>query len=98
MKTAFILIALPALFLMTAGSALAGDTQSVILEVEGMTCRICPSAVKKAISRVEGVKKVEVSFKEKEARVEYEGGKATVTDMIKAVEGVGFKASKAKGD
>lgn len=97
MKTVSILIALLVFFFMFEDPVLAKDTKSVTLKVEGMTCRLCAPAVKKALERVEGVRAAEVNFKKKEAYVEYEEGKATVEDMIKAVEGVGFKARAVKG-
>ena len=37
-------------------------TQTVTLSVPGMTCSACPITVKKAISKVEGVSKVDVTF------------------------------------
>lgn len=49
--------------------------QTVVMELKGMTCSLCPLAVKKSISSVEGVKDIEVS---------YEKGKAwlTVEDSV----------------
>ncbi|HCP6936041.1 TPA: cation transporter, partial [Escherichia coli] len=37
-------------------------TQTVTLAVPGMTCAACPITVKKALSKVEGVSKVDVGF------------------------------------
>src|SRR2546427_1595103 len=37
-------------------------TQTVTLSVPGMTCSTCPIIVKKAISKVEGVSKIDVTF------------------------------------
>jgi len=42
-------------------------TQTVTLSVPGMTCAACPITVKKAISKVEGVSKTDVSFDKREA-------------------------------
>ncbi len=36
-------------------------TQTVTLSVPGMTCSACPITVKKAISKVDGVSKVDVT-------------------------------------
>ncbi len=91
-------LALLVFVFMTMSSVTAGGMESITLDIEGMTCRICARAVKKALSNVEGVKEVEVSFKEKEAHVKYEGGKGRVEEMIKAVEKVGFKAKESKED
>ena len=42
-------------------------TQTVTLAVPGMTCAACPITVKKALSKVEGVSKVDVGFEKREA-------------------------------
>jgi mercuric ion binding protein len=46
-----------------------GRHQTVTLSVPGMTCSACPITVKKAISKVEGVSKVDVTFETREAVV-----------------------------
>lgn len=75
----------------------AGELKSVTLKVDGMTCSLCVTAVKKALSRIEGVKAVRVSLEKKEAVVEYDEGKTNVQEMIKAVDGAGYKASVTGG-
>ena len=42
------------------------------------------------------MKKAEVSFKEKKAVVYYDAGKASVDQMIQAVQRVGFRAFEKK--
>ena len=42
-------------------------TQTVTLLVTGMTCASCPITIKKALNKVEGVKKIEINLEEKEA-------------------------------
>ncbi|MBI5631993.1 MAG: cation transporter [Nitrospirae bacterium] len=80
-----------------ANPLFAGETKSVTLKVEGMTCTLCPKMVKKALSGIEGVKAVQVSFEKKEAFVEYDEGKTNVQEMIKVVDGAGYKASVSTG-
>ncbi|ECC6429650.1 mercury resistance system periplasmic binding protein MerP, partial [Escherichia coli] len=46
-------------------------TQTVTLAVPGMTCAACPITVKKALSKVEGVSKVDVGFEKREAVVTF---------------------------
>jgi len=50
--------------------------------------------VRRALEGLEGVKKAGVSFKKKEAIVYFEEGKATVDEMVRAVEKVGFRATE----
>ena len=60
------------------------------LKVEGMSCNHCVMAVKKALLKVPGVERAEVSLEKGEAWVE---GKAEVETLIRAVEEEGYKAS-----
>ena len=48
----------------------------------------------RALEGLNGVKKAEVSFSEKEAIVYFEEGKATVDEMVRAVRKVGFRATE----
>ena len=59
------------------------------LKVEGMTCDHCVMAVKKALSRVPGVERAEVSLERGEALVE---GNADPKALIQAVEAEGYQA------
>jgi copper chaperone len=59
------------------------------LKVEGMTCNHCVMAVKKALSRVPGVERAEVSLERGEALVE---GNADPKALIRAVEEEGYRA------
>ena len=52
-------------------------TQTVTLSVPGMTCSTCPITVKKAISKVEGVSKIDVTFETREAVVTFDDAKGT---------------------
>jgi len=58
------------------------------LKVEGMTCNHCVMAVKKALSRVPGVERAEVSLERGEALVE---GNADPKALIRAVEEEGYQ-------
>jgi len=69
-------------------------TKMVTLKVEGMTCDACAISVKTALKGVEGVKEAKVSYEKGEAQVEYIEGKATVNQMIEAVNKIGYKASR----
>ena len=71
-------------------------TQRVTLSVPGMTCPACPFTIKTALSRVDGVRDVTVSFDKKEATVTFDDAKTSVTGLTKATEDAGF-ASTAKG-
>ena len=68
-------------------------TQTVTLSVPGMTCAACPITVKKAISKVDGVSKTDVSFDKREAVVTFDDTKTNVQKLTKATEGAGYPSS-----
>jgi mercuric ion binding protein len=63
-------------------------TQTVTLSVPGMTCSACPITVKKAISKVDGVSKVDVT--RREAVVTFDDAKTSVQKLTKATEDAGY--------
>ncbi|RBW70169.1 copper chaperone CopZ [Bacillus taeanensis] len=60
------------------------------LNVQGMTCGHCKSAVTNALKELEGVKNVEVDLQAGKANVEYEEGKVSEESMKEAVEDQGY--------
>ena len=68
-------------------------SQTVTLAVPGMTCAACPFTVKKALSRVEGVSKAEVSYENREAIVSFDDSKTSVEALTSASENAGYPAS-----
>lgn len=89
MKTFLASVALAAA-LMTPAWA---DTQTVTLSVPGMTCAACPITVKKALTRVDGVQKVEVSYEQLAAVVTFDDAKTTVEALTRATENAGYPSS-----
>lgn len=71
-------------------------SKTVTLSVANMTCAACPITVKKALSRVEGVEKIEVSYESKEAVVTYDDAKTNVEALAKATEGAGYPSEVKK--
>ena len=68
-------------------------TQTVTLAVPGMTCAACPITVKKALTKVDGVTKAEVSFENREAIVTFDDAKTNVQALTKATEDAGYPSS-----
>lgn len=58
-----------------------------------MVCPACPVTVKKALQKVDGVSKAEVSFERKEAVVTFDDTKTNEQELVKATERVGFPSS-----
>ena len=70
--------------------------KTVTLSVPGMNCATCPITVKKAISKVEGVSKVNVTFETREAVVTFDDAKTSVQKLTKATEDAGYPSSVKK--
>ena len=68
-------------------------TQTVTLSAPSMTCPACPITVKKAISKVEGVSKVDVTFETREAVVTFDDAKTSVQKLTKATADAGYPSA-----
>ena len=82
-----------------SSSALAA-IKTVTLSVPGMYCAVCPITVKKALQKVPGVSKVDVSLEKKEASVTFDDAKANIDNIQEATFEAGYpsevKGAKAK--
>jgi len=83
MKKLLVLSTIMILFLASAIAAAA--EQNVVMEIKGMTCDVCTVAIKKALTGVQGVKSVKVSFEEKKAAlvVDQSVTDGMLTDAVK---------------
>jgi mercuric transport protein len=79
--------------LATSTIAPAVDPKTVTLRVEGMTCGGCVIAVRRVLTRLEGVKKTQVSYEKQRAVVTYDPAKVSVEQMIAAIKTLGYKAT-----
>lgn len=72
------------------------ETKTVTLSVPGMSCAACPITVRKALTKVEGVEKAEVSYEKKEAVVTYDGAKTNVEALKEASKNAGYPATEKR--
>ena len=68
-------------------------TKTVTLSVPGMTCAACPITVKKALTKVDGVQKAEVSYEKREAVVTFDDAKTNADTLTKATANAGYPSS-----
>ncbi len=68
-------------------------TKTVTLSVPGITCAACPITVKKALTKVDGVQKAEVSYEKREAVVTFDDAKTSAEALTKATENAGYPAT-----
>lgn len=89
MKKLIVFVALASALITPAWAA----TQTVTLSVPGMTCAACPFTVKRALTKVDGVQKVEVSYEKLAAVVTFDDTKTTVEALTKATENAGYPSA-----
>ncbi len=98
-KTIFLVLSIVSgLFLMQAVQAespvqVQSNSQSVTLDVQNMTCAMCPITIRKALQRVEGVRSAKVDFGTKTATVTFDPQKTNIETLIKATTNVGYPAT-----
>jgi mercuric ion binding protein len=78
--------------LLAAPQCAFAKQQTVSLNVPTMDCATCPITIKAALSKVPGVAKVKVSYEKREAVIVYDDAQASVADLKKATEDVGYPA------
>lgn len=71
-------------------AVLAVTPKTITLDVQNMTCRLCPITVKKSLEKVSGVSAVKVDFDKKTATVTYDSDKAKSDELIKATTNAGY--------
>jgi len=65
---------------------------TVVLDLEGMTCSSCAARIEKALHGVPGVTSAAVNFATEQAHVRFEPSRTRPDDLLRAVEGEGYKA------
>ena len=79
-----------------SGVALAASSM-VTLDVQNMTCAVCPITVKKALEHVSGVQQVSVDYASKTATIQFDDTVATANKLTEATKAAGYP-STVKGD
>jgi len=67
------------------------------LTISGMTCAACANRIEKGLNGLPGVSKATVNLALETARIEYSSSQVSVSDVIRKVEQLGYKAA-AKQD
>jgi Cu+-exporting ATPase len=70
--------------------------KSTVLNIAGMSCAACSARIEKKLSKLEGISKANVNLTTEKATVEYDFSKIRVSEMIKAIDSLGYKAEKSE--
>ncbi|MGH8503877.1 MAG: mercury resistance system periplasmic binding protein MerP [Gammaproteobacteria bacterium] len=93
MRSMNVLAALTALVILPA---IAAPLRTIVLDVQDMTCAVCPITVKKSLEKVPGVEDVTVNFDRKTANVEFDPAKAAPAALVKATTEAGYPSTIRK--
>ena len=74
----------------------AASESKIDLNLKGMTCAACAARIEKKLNKLEGVQKAAINFATEKATVEYDSSRVKVSDMVKAVEALGYNAQRAE--
>lgn len=77
-------------------AALAATPQTVVLDVQNMTCELCPVTVKKALEKVPGVSQARIDFAKKTATVTFDSDKTSATALVRATTDAGYPSTVHK--
>ncbi len=69
------------------------NIQSVLLDIQNMSCAMCPFTIRKALQGVAGVRSAKVDFESKTANVMFDPQKTNIETLIKATTNVGYPAT-----
>ncbi|MDR3165319.1 MAG: heavy metal translocating P-type ATPase [Synergistaceae bacterium] len=72
--------------------------ETASLKIYGMTCTLCSVAIEAGVERLAGVDKAEVSYAAEKVLVEFDADLVTLSDIQRAVKGLGFSVDKVEAD
>jgi len=70
-------------------------TQTATLYVPDMNCAACPITVKKALTRVSGVGKIDVNLDRREVKVAFDDAKTSADGLTRATMEAGYPSTVA---
>jgi len=82
-----------AALLATPLGVLAADPQTVVLDVQNMTCELCPITVKRALDQVPGVAATKIDLGKKTATVKFDPDRTSVATLVKATTNAGYPST-----
>jgi len=74
-------------------SQLQNSSQTVVLNVQNMTCPMCKFTIKKALSSVAGTENVSINFEDKTATITFNPKKTNSNALTKAITNAGYPAT-----
>lgn len=70
--------------------------QTIIMNINGMTCQGCVSSVKNVLEKISGVNDADVSLENKQVTIQYDAEKTNVNQFKEAIMEAGFEINISK--
>lgn len=77
-------------------ATLAVTPQTAVLDVQNMTCNLCPLTVKKSLQKVPGVTQAQIDFAKKTATVAFDADRTNTAVLVKATTEAGYPSTVRK--
>ena len=77
-------------------AALAATPQTATLNVQNMTCELCPVTVKKSLEKVPGVSQARIDFAKQTATVTFNADKTSASALVRATTDAGYPSTARK--
>lgn len=77
-------------------AALAATPRTAVLDVQNMSCNLCPVTVKKSLEKVPGVSQAQIDFANKTATVTFDAAKTAAAALVKATTEAGYPSTVRK--
>jgi len=77
-------------------AALAATPRTAVLDVQNMTCELCPVTVKKSLEKVPGVSQAQIDFGKKTATVAFDADRTSAAVLVKATTAAGYPSTIRK--
>ncbi len=77
-------------------AVLAATPQTAVLDVQNMTCSLCPVTVKKSLENVSGVSQARIDFYKKTATVTFDADRTSTPALVKATTDAGYPSEVHK--
>ena len=70
---------------------LFAEVKIAIIKIEGMTCPLCTTAIKRSLKKTKGVINAKVRLNTQKATVQFEEKITTKKELLNAIKKVGYK-------
>lgn len=77
-------------------ASLAATPQTIVLDVQNMTCSLCSVTIRKSLEKVPGVSQAHIDYDKKTATVMLDADKTTTAALVKATTDAGFASAEHK--